>query len=72
MAVTTPHFNTETEYNAYRLLAKDIADHIISEDTEYKSKKERMFDIKNDIKQERTKAENSNLSRVRENQISNK
>ena len=45
---------------------------IIGEDTEYKSKKERMFDIKNDIKKERTKAENSNLSRIRENQISNK
>ena len=67
MAVTTLYLNTEAECNASRLLSGDIGDHIISQNAEYKSKKERIFEIKNNIKKGRTKAENTNLSRIREN-----
>ena len=42
IAVTTPHLNTEAEYNASRLLTKDIMDPIISQNTEYKPSKERI------------------------------
>ena len=42
MVVTTPHLNTEAEYNASRLLTKDIMDPIISQNTEYKPSKERI------------------------------
>ena len=67
MAVTTPHLNTDTEYNVSRLLTKDIVDHIISRNTEYKPNKERISEIKNNIKKGRTEAQNTNLSRIREN-----
>ena len=66
IAVTTPHLDTESEYKASRLLNKDIVD-IISQSTDYKSNKERISEIKNNIKKGRTKAENTNLSRIREN-----
>ena len=46
MAVTTHHLDTEAEYNASRLLTKDIVDHIISQDTEFKPNKERISEIK--------------------------
>ena len=69
MAVTTPHLNTEAEYNASRLLTKD---HIISQDTEHKPNKEQISEIKNNIKKEKNKAENTNLSRIRENMSKNK
>ena len=46
MAVTTPHLNTEVEYNASRLLSKDIVDRIVSQDTEYKPNKGRISEIK--------------------------
>ena len=55
MAVTTPHLNTEAKYNAARLLTKDILDHIISQNTEFKPNKERISEIKktpNDILQQ--------------------
>ena len=67
IAVTTPHLNTEAEHKASRLLTKDIVDDIISQSTEYKPNKERISEIKNNIKKEKTKAENANLSRIREN-----
>ena len=54
LAVTTPHLNTKVEYNASRLLAKDIVDHIISQNTKYKPNKERISEIKNSIKKGRT------------------
>ena len=71
MAVTTQHLNTEVEYNASRLLTKDIVDHIISQDAVYKPNKERISEIKKNIKKERNKAENTNLSRIRENMSKN-
>ena len=67
MAATTPHLNTETEYNASRLLTKKIVDHIISQNTEDKPNKERISEIKNNIKKGRTETENTNLIRIREN-----
>ena len=67
MAVTTLHLNIETEYNASTLLTGDIVDHIIIQNTEYKPNKERISKIKNNIKKERTEAEDTNLSRIREN-----
>ena len=67
MAVTTPHLNTKAEYNASRLLTKDIVDRIIRQDTECKPNKERISEIKNNNNKERTKAENISLSRIREN-----
>ena len=56
MAVTTPHLNTVAKYNPSRLLIKDIVDHIISQNTEYKSKEEKTSDIKKNIKKERTQS----------------
>ena len=67
MAVITPHLNTGAEYNASRLLTKDIMDYIISQNTEYKRNKERISRIKNNVKKGRTEAENRNLSRISEN-----
>ena len=67
MAVTTPHLDKEAEYNASRLLTKDIMDYIISQNTEYKRNKQRISRIKNNVKKGRTEAENSNLSRISEN-----
>ena len=67
MALTTPHLNTYTEYNASRLFTKDIVYHMINQNTEYKLNKERISKIKNNIKKGRTEAENSNLSLIREN-----
>ena len=46
MSLTTPYLNTEAEYSASRLLTKDIVDHIISQNTEYKPYKERISEIK--------------------------
>ena len=40
---------------------------IISQDTEYKPRKEQISEINNNIKKERTKDENTNLSKIREN-----
>ena len=37
------------EYNASKLLTKDIVDHIISQNKEYKPNKERISEIKNNI-----------------------
>ena len=56
MAVTTPHLKTVAEYNPSRLLIKDIVDHVISQNTEYKSKEEKTSDIKNNIKNGRTQS----------------
>ena len=67
MAVTTPHLNTESEYSASKLLTKDIVDHMINQNTEYKPSNERVSEIKNNIKKGRTKAENTKPSRFREN-----
>ena len=64
MAVTAPHLNTKAEYNASRLLTKDIVDRTISQDTKYKPNKERISEIKTNIKKERTKSENTNLRRI--------
>ena len=67
MAVTAPPLNTKAEYNASRLLTKDIIDRTISQDTKYKPNKERISEIKTNIKKERTKSENTNLRRITEN-----
>ena len=66
MAITTPYLNTEAEYIASKLLTEDIVDHI-SQNIEHKTNKERISEIKNNIKKERSKAENTDLSRIREN-----
>ena len=66
-AVTTLYLSKEAEYNASRLLTKDIVDHIISQNTEYKPSKDRISEIKNSIKKGRTETENTNLSIIREN-----
>ena len=66
MAVTTPHLNTEVEYNLSRLLAGDIADHIISQNTKYELNKESISDIKNNFKKGKSEAENTNLRKIRE------
>ena len=71
MAVTNPHLNTEAECNASRLLTKDIVDHIISQNTECKPNKERISEIKSNIKKRRSEAESTNLSRIRENMSRN-
>ena len=42
-------------------------DNIISQSKDYKPNKERISEIKNNIKKGRTEAENTNLSRIREN-----
>ena len=42
MTETTSHLNTEAEYNAARLLTKDIVDHFISQNTEYRPNKENL------------------------------
>ena len=47
-------------------LLKDIVNHIISQNTEYKSNKKRISEIKNNIKKGRTKVENTILSRIRD------
>ena len=49
------------------MLTKDIVDQIIRQNTGYKPNKERISEIKNNIKKERSKAENTNISRIREN-----
>ena len=67
MVVPTPHLNTEAEYITSGLLTEDIVDHIISQNTKYKPNKERISEIKNNIKKGRTEAENANLSKIREN-----
>lgn len=41
-------------------------DHIISQGTEYKPNKERLSEIKTNIKKERSQAENTYLTRIRE------
>ena len=64
-AVTRPHLNTEAKYNASWLPTGDIADHFVSQNTEYKPNKEIIFVIKNNIKKGRTETENTNLSRIR-------
>ena len=46
MAVTTPHFNTEAEYNAPSFLTGDIVYHIINQKAEYKPNRERTSEIK--------------------------
>ena len=48
------------------LLTKDILDNIVSQSTDYKPNKQKISEIKNIIKKGRTKAENTNLSRIRE------
>ena len=45
---------------------------IISQETEYKPRKERISEINNNMKKERTKAGNSNLSKIRENMSKDK
>ena len=67
IAVTTLHLKTGAKYNASRLLTKDIVDHIISQNTEYKPNKERISETKNNIKKGRTESENTNLRKIREN-----
>ena len=67
MTVTTPYLKTEAEYNASRLLPQDIVEHIISQSTAYKPNKERISEIKNNIKKGRIETENTNLSRVKQN-----
>ena len=67
MAVTTPHLNTESEYKVSRLLTKDIVDNIISQSKDYKPNKQRISEIKSNIKKGRSEAENASLSRIREN-----
>ena len=69
MTVATPHLNTETECSASRLLTKDIVGDIIRHNTEYKPNKEKISEIKNNIMKGRTKPENINLSKIRENII---
>ena len=54
MAVTTPHLSTETECIGSRLLTKNIINHIINQGTEYKPNKERISEIKKNIKKKRT------------------
>ena len=65
MVVTAPHLNTESEYNILSLLTGDM-DHIISQNSINPIKKESL-EIKNSIKRGRSEAENTNLSRIREN-----
>ena len=67
MAVTTPHLNTESEYKVSRLLTKDIVDNIISQSKDYKPNKQRISEIKSNIKKGKSEAENASLSRIREN-----
>ena len=66
MAVTISYLNTEAEYNASKLLLKNIVDQIINQNTEYKSNKIWISEIKNDIKKGRTKVENTIPSRIRD------
>ena len=65
MVVTAPYLNTESEYNILSLLTGDM-DHIISQNSINPIKKESL-EIKNNIKRGRSEAENTNLSRIREN-----
>ena len=53
MAVITPHLSTEAEYNAPRLLTKDIVDHIISQNIEHKPN---ISEIRSNMKKGRTEA----------------
>ena len=55
MAVTTPHFNTETEYNASRLLTKDIVDHVITKTQNINPTKKESLKLKTTSKREQLK-----------------
>ena len=67
MAISIPHLNTDTECNTSRLLTADFVDHITSKNTESQSNKERISEVKSNIKKRRAKAENRNFSKMKEN-----
>ena len=55
MAVITPHLNTETEYNASRLLTKDIVDHVITKTQNINPTKKESLKLKTTSKREQLK-----------------